>query len=54
MIEERALGSEKKKLVHPSPRFKMGVVDAYLKFVLASLGGWGWIEEIDRENLSIQ
>ena len=24
---------------------------AYLKLVLASLSGWGWVEEIDCENL---
>jgi hypothetical protein len=30
------------------------VVDVYLKLVLASLSGWGWVEKVDRENLSIQ
>jgi hypothetical protein len=27
------------------------VIGAYLELVLASLSGWGWVEEIDGKNL---
>jgi len=30
------------------------VIGAYLELVLASLSGWGWVEEVNGENLSRQ
>jgi hypothetical protein len=55
MKNDRGAGTRFYKIsVIFSPKLKVNVVDVYLKLVLASLSSWGWVEKINRENLSIQ
>jgi hypothetical protein len=55
MIEERGQGTEKTSAKNASSTIQAAAVAVgmYLELVLASLSGWGWVEEINCENLSI-